>query len=110
VPAAARWPPRAAIREGQRDHLGQFKETFAKAEAIRVELGRDSSLRQQDAHGVMSQVDPVELLAYSLRRLGAQDLALSSLVRFDLIDDQLDFPALMIQGDQLACRSHPRIE
>src|SRR5260370_24316204 len=58
----------------------------------------------------MSQIDPVELLAYPFGRLGAQDLALSALVRFDLINHQFNFPALMIQGDQFERWSHPRIE
>jgi len=47
----------------------------------------------------MGQVDAVEFLAHPLWRLGAQHLALSWLMRFDLIDDQFDFPALMIQSE-----------
>src|SRR6266480_4514566 len=76
--------------EGQRDHLGQFKESFGKAEAIRIYCCLHCGFRQQHPYGVMSQVDPVELLTYPLGRLGAQNLALGSLVRFDLIDHQLD--------------------
>ncbi len=57
--------------EGQGDHLGHFKETFAKAEAIRVQLGLHGGLRKPEAHGVMSQVESVELLAYPFRGLGA---------------------------------------
>jgi hypothetical protein len=37
-------------------------------------------------------------------------IALGALVRFDLINDELDFPALMIESEQLAGRSHARIE
>ena len=58
----------------------------------------------------MSQIDPVEGLSYPFGRLGAQNLALGALVRFDLIDDQFDLRALMIQSDQLERRGYPRIE
>ena len=57
--------------QGQIEHLGQFKESFRKTEAIGVQFGLHSALRQQDAHGIMSQVDPVELLAHSFGSLGA---------------------------------------
>src|SRR5437764_9884244 len=58
----------------------------------------------------MSQIDAVKLLTYPFGRLGAQYLALGALVRFDLIDDQLDFPALMIQANQHQGWGHARIE
>jgi hypothetical protein len=80
-------PPPAAIREGQIDHLGQLKESFTEAEAIRVQFCLHSRLRHQGAHGVMGQVDPVESLSHPFRRLGTQNFAPCPLVRFDLIDD-----------------------
>ena len=57
--------------ESQIDHLRQFKEPFAKTEAIRIQFGLHRRLRKPDAHGVMGQVDPVEFLLHSFGRLGA---------------------------------------
>src|SRR6266700_6061727 len=71
--------------ESQIDHLRQCKEPFAKTEAIRIQFALYRRLRQEDAQGIMGQVDPVEFLVHSFGRLGAEDFPLGSLVRFDLI-------------------------
>ncbi len=46
--------------ESQRDRLGQFKESLAKPEAIRIQFCLHRGLRQQGAHGIMGQGDAVE--------------------------------------------------
>src|SRR6266702_1960648 len=69
--------------ERKREHLGQFKESFTKAQPIRVQFCLHRCLGQERPHGIMGQVDAVEFLAHPLPRLGAEDLALPPLRRFD---------------------------
>ena len=57
--------------ESQVDHLRQFKEPFAKTEAIRIQFALYRRLRKPDAQGIMGQVDAVEFLLRSFGRLGA---------------------------------------
>jgi DDE superfamily endonuclease len=96
--------------ERQVDHLRQVKESFGEAEAIWVQMGLHGCLSHEGAHRVMGQKDPIEFLDDSFGRLGAQDLALSSLVRFDFVNHQFDFPALMIEPKEFEGGGHPWIE
>ena len=96
--------------ESQIDHFAQVKEPFGKTEAIRVQFPLLSRLSHQDTNPIMSEKNPQEFLSDSLWGFGAQDLALSSLRRFDLINHQFDFPAFMIPFNQRESRSRQGIE
>src|SRR6266446_7586680 len=96
--------------ERQIDHFGQLKESFGKTEAIWVQIALHSRLSHESPHGIMREKDPVEFLVHPVGCLGTQDFALHPLVRFDFVDHQFDLPTLMIEGNQLQSRSHPRIE
>src|SRR5690242_2752713 len=55
--------------KGQVEHLRHLKQTFCKAEAIGIHPGLHCRLRQEEAHGIMGQKQPIEFLPHSFGRL-----------------------------------------
>ncbi len=76
---------------------------MGKAQTVGVQICRKGGLMHQVTNGVMGHEHPVHLLVAPSHRSRAQRLQCKALVRFVFIDDQLNFPTLMVEIHQRLC-------
>jgi len=68
------------------------------------------ALVQQPAHGIVRQHPAIELLAYEVGGLAAQNPPPLPQVRLEFVEDSLDLPALVVQRRQFHRRCQLRIQ
>ncbi len=130
IEAQAAWGQRAgaqisqqALHQGgtlHQSHDGELVDSvldqldaLAETQTIGVHVGLGGGLMHQEAHSIVQQQQPIELLQHGLGTATAQGLLGQTQMAFVLIDAEFDFPAFVIEGDQLLGRSllrlHPQI-
>ncbi len=88
----------------------QHMERMGEAEAIGIKVGLEGGLMHPGPHGVVRQEQSIEFLIEQFRRLTAQGLLTEPLMGFDLINDQFNLRAFVIEADELEGGSLHRVE
>lgn len=84
--------------------IGQQDDGLGKTDAIRVFIGLQGGPSHQHAQGIMGQQQGREFLPDGRQALAGQGVPSNALMLFDLVDDQLDLPALVVEQDQVQGR------
>src|SRR5438270_508410 len=77
---------RFLAERGLGHHFANLKDRLGEAQVIGVQRSLECGAIHQGPNGKMHRKEGVELLAHAIGGVGAQDLELSTLMRFDLID------------------------
>ncbi|OLE00628.1 MAG: hypothetical protein AUI36_44345 [Cyanobacteria bacterium 13_1_40CM_2_61_4] len=83
---------------------------MSETEPITVQTDLLGGLQHEGAHGIVAQKDAIELLLDPIRGLRTQGVITEALVRIEVVDSGLDFPALVRAQDQGSSPNGARIE
>jgi hypothetical protein len=91
----------------QQQTIGDHFDGVGQTDAIRVNAG---CFAHQDTQGIMPQEQGVEFLQDRDGALAGQGPLGNALMVFELIDHQLDFPALVVEQAQVQSRIEQRVQ